>query len=57
MTPTHITTTPAERPDHAYPQDDAFLAEFDDEALERALKTVNWNPRDVAQFLRTAAFR
>lgn len=34
---------------------DADLSQFDDAALEQALKTVNWHPKDVAQFLRAAA--
>ncbi len=38
-------------------QDDAFLAEFDDAALEHALKTVSCNPKDVGQFLRNASMR
>ena len=37
--------------------DDAFLSQFDDAALEHALKTVNWHPLDVSQFLRSAAVR
>ena len=37
--------------------EDADLSQFDDAALEHALKTVSWHPQDVAQFLRTAAFR
>lgn len=37
--------------------DDAFLAQFDDAAIERALKTVHWHPLDVSQFLRAAADR
>ncbi len=35
----------------------ADLSKFDDAALEHALKTVNWHPQDVAQFLRSAASR
>jgi hypothetical protein len=29
------------------------ILSFDELALELALKTVSWNPRDVAQFLRS----
>jgi hypothetical protein len=42
------------------PAADAFRAEpadllgFDDLELEQALKAVSWNPRDVAQYLRSA---
>ena len=35
--------------------DDAFLSQFDDETLAHALKTVSWHPKDVRQFLRSAA--
>jgi hypothetical protein len=56
MTPYNITATLQDH-EQFQPHDDSFLAQVDDEALERALKTVNWNPRDVAQFLRNAAFR
>ncbi len=56
MTPPHITSAlqdSGDTPTH----DDAFLAEIDDEALERALKTVHWHPKDVAQFLRATTPR
>ncbi len=56
MTPHTIATAPQDTPQFQ-PQDDSFLAQFDDEALEHALKTVNWNAMDVGQFLRAAAFR
>jgi hypothetical protein len=49
----------APQPDRREPyqtQDDAWLAQFDDEALERALKTVSCNPKDMRQFLRAAAY-
>jgi hypothetical protein len=49
-----ITLTPIDRREQFQPQDDAFLAQFDDEALERALKTVSCNAKDVSQFLRSA---
>ena len=52
-----ITSLPQDRREQFQPQDDAFLAQFDDEALERALKTVSCNPKDVRQFLRAAAYR
>ena len=52
-----ITSTPQEPHEQFLPQDDAFLAQFDDAALEHALKTVNWHPKDVSQFLRSAAAR
>jgi hypothetical protein len=38
-------------------QDDAFLAQFDEAALEHALKTVSCNPKDLGQFLRAACAR
>ncbi len=38
-------------------QRDRFVDEFDDADLERALRTVSWNPKDVANFLRSAAAR
>jgi hypothetical protein len=56
MNPPLITSTPIDRRE-PQPQDDAFLSQFDDEALERALKTVSCNPKDVRQFLRAAAYR
>ena len=52
-----ISSTPQERREQFQPQDDAFLSQFDDEALERALKTVSCNAKDVSQFLRSAAYR
>ena len=57
MNQPQITSLPQDRHEPFPPLDDAFLAEFDDEALEHALKTVSWHPQDVAQFLRSAAFR
>jgi len=57
MTTTQITTTPADLLERPEAQDDAFLSQFDDEALEQALKTVHWHPKDVSQFLRAAARR
>ena len=56
MTPHTITSAPQEL-EQLQPHDDSFLAQVDDEALEHALKTVNWNAMDVGQFLRAAAFR
>lgn len=54
MTPHHITSTPQDHePSHVL--DDAFLSQFDDAAIEQALKTVHWHPLDVSQFLRNAA--
>ncbi len=55
MTPPLITTTPQDGNDALHPLDDAFLSQFDDAALEHALKTVHWHPKDVSQFLRAAA--
>ena len=52
-----ITSNQQERREQFQPQDDAFLSQFDDEALERALKTVSCNPKDVSQFLRSAVWR
>ena len=52
-----ITTAPQDPREQFLPQDDAFLAQFDDAALEHALKTVSWHPKDVSQFLRSAASR
>ena len=57
MTPTQITTTPSDILEHFDSQDDSFLSQFDDEALEQALKTVHWHPKDVSQFLRATARR
>ena len=55
MTPPFITSTPQDARELLQPLDDAFLAQFDDAAIEQALKTVHWHPKDVSQFLRTAA--
>jgi len=52
-----ITTTPADLLEQFEAQDDALLSQFDDEALEQALKTVHWHPKDVSQYLRAAARR
>jgi len=57
MTTTQITPPPTELLEHFEAQDDAFLSQFDDEALEQALKTVHWHPKDASQFLRAAARR
>ena len=50
-----ITTAPQDSGEQSHPLDDAFLSQFDDEALAHALKTVSWHPKDVSQFLRSAA--
>ena len=55
MTPPLITSTPQDGQQSAPPLDDAFLSQFDDAAIEQALKTVHWHPLDVSQFLRNAA--
>ena len=55
-TPLTTTTTP-DLHDLVPLQDDVFLSQVDDEALERALKTVGWHPKDVSQFLRSATWR
>ena len=57
MTPPLITSTPQDRHEQFTPQDDAFLSQVDDAALEHALKTVGWHPKDVSQFLRSATAR
>jgi hypothetical protein len=57
MTPPLITSLPKDGHDTAQPLDDAFLSQFDDELLAHALRTVNWHPKDVSQFLRSAANR
>ena len=57
MNTQHITSTPQERHEQFPLQDDAFLSQVDDEALEHALKTVGWHPKDVSQFLRSASAR
>lgn len=57
MTPPLDTTLAQDAPESAQTLDDAFLAQFDDAAIERALKTVHWHPLDVSQFLRAAADR
>ena len=46
-----------DRREQLLPQDDAFLSQVDDEALEYALKIVAWHPKDVSQFLRATAIR
>ena len=55
MNQPQLASLPQERHEPPHPQDDAFLAQFDDEALAHALKTVSWHPKDVSQFLRSAA--
>jgi hypothetical protein len=55
MNPPLITSAPQDSGEQALPLDDAFLSQCDDEALAHALKTVSWHPRDVTQFLRSAA--
>ncbi|MFL6698093.1 MAG: hypothetical protein ACJ8GJ_13060 [Vitreoscilla sp.] len=55
MTPPLITSTPQDAHELFQPLDDAFLSQFDDAAIEQALKTVHWHPKDVSQFLRNAA--
>jgi hypothetical protein len=57
MNTPQITSTPQDRRDPLPPLDDAFLSQFDDAALEHALRTVAWHPKDVRQFLRSAAAR
>jgi hypothetical protein len=57
MTPPLIASTPQDRHEPFPPQDDAFLWQVDDAALEHALKTVGWHPKDVSQFLRSATAR
>ena len=57
MTPPFITSIPQDGQDTTPPLDDAFLAQFDDATIERALRTVHWHPKDVRQFLRAAADR
>jgi len=57
MTTTQIDTTPTDLLEHFEVQDDEFFSQFDDEALEQALKTVHWQARDVSQFLRAATRR
>jgi hypothetical protein len=52
-----ITTAPQDSGEQLLPHDDAYLSQVDDEALAHALKTVNWHPKDVSQFLRSAANR
>ena len=52
-----ITMLTTDRREQFQPQDDAFLSQFDDEALERALKTVSCNAKDVSHFLRSAVYR
>ena len=56
MTPQHTAAAPQDL-EQFQPHDDSYLSQVDDEALERALKTVNWNAMDVGQFLRAAALR
>jgi hypothetical protein len=55
MIPPTLTPQDAREEFQAIPDND--LSTVDDAALEQALKTVNWHPQDVAQFLRSAASR
>ena len=55
MTPPPIASTPPDSLNPSQAADDVFLSQFDDAAIEHALKTVHWHPQDVSQFLRTAA--
>lgn len=55
MTPPYTTFLPHDGHEPAQPLDDAFLSQFDDAAIERALKAVHWHPKDVSQYLRNAA--
>jgi len=57
MTPTPTPPTPADLLEHLEALDDALLAQFDDAALERALRTVHCRPEDVSQYLRASAGR
>ena len=57
MNPPLITSLPQDHIEAFPPLDDDFLSTFDDAILEHALKTVNWHPKDVGQFLRSAAAR
>ena len=56
MNSPHIASTPPDSLE-LFPMDDDFLSQFDDAILEHALKTVNWHPKDVSQFLRSTASR
>ena len=51
------TSLPQDWSEPFQPQDDTVLAQFDDEALERALKAGCWHAKDIGQFLRTTAAR
>ncbi len=55
MTSPRITPIPQDGQEPFQPLDDAFLSQFDDAAIEQALKAVHWHPKDVSQFLRAAA--
>jgi hypothetical protein len=57
MNPPLTTSLPHDGIEAFAPLDDDFLSTFDDAILEHALKTVNWHPKDVSQFLRSAASR
>ena len=57
MNPPLITSLQQDGIEAFPPLDDDFLSTFDDAILEHALKTVNWHPKDVSQFLRSAAAR
>ena len=52
-----ITSLPQDRLEQFQPQDDAFLSQFDDDALERALKAGCWHAKDLSQFLRATTAR
>jgi hypothetical protein len=57
MTQALITTAPQDSAEQLLSHDDAYLLQVDHDALAHALKTVNWHPKDVSQFLRSAANR
>ncbi len=48
-----IESRPIANLEHAVASFQDAIPQFDDEALERALKTVSWNPRDLANYLRS----
>jgi len=43
----------AEAPRAPFIEEDSDIQDFNDQELERALKAVSWNARDLAQFLRS----
>jgi hypothetical protein len=54
MAPTHFSQQAAPAHDSADFDEQGDIQSFDDGELELALKSVSWNARDLAQFMRSA---